>query len=74
MRHAPLSATGRHPVAMWWPPGRDAILAGMDISLPSDPNSIARFLDREADVELQHGHHARAEMLARRAAELRGLA
>jgi len=34
----------------------------------------ARWLDLEAGAELQHGHHARAEHLARRAAELRGQA
>ncbi len=32
----------------------------------------ARWLDLEAGAELQHGHHARAEHLARRAAEMRG--
>lgn len=31
----------------------------------------ARWLDLEAGAELQHGHHARAERLARQAAELR---
>lgn len=31
-------------------------------------------LDREADVEIQMGHHARAEFLAHRAAALRGAA
>lgn len=34
----------------------------------------ARRLDMEADAELQLGHHARAEYLALRAAELRGAA
>ncbi len=28
-------------------------------------------LDRWADIELQHGHHHRVELLAHRAAELR---
>jgi hypothetical protein len=32
----------------------------------------ARVLDRFADAELQQGHHAAAEHLANRAAELRG--
>jgi len=32
----------------------------------------ARWLDLEADVETQHGHHSRADRLSRRAAELRG--
>ena len=31
----------------------------------------ACWLDRMADMELQHGHHVRAEYLARRAAALR---
>jgi len=34
----------------------------------------AHWLDLETGAELQHGHHARAEHLARRAAELRGQA
>ena len=37
-------------------------------------DSNACWLDRLSDMELQHGHHARAEALALRAAELRGLA
>jgi hypothetical protein len=42
-------------------------------TLPTVPNSNARacVLDRLADIELQHGHHHRAEQLAQRAAELR---
>lgn len=42
------------------------------------PNTITQalsracMLDRLADMELQHGHHIRAEHLARRAAEMRG--
>jgi hypothetical protein len=32
----------------------------------------APILDRLADAELQHGHHARAEHLSRLAAEMRG--
>ena len=32
----------------------------------------ARWLDLEADVETQHGHHSRADLLSRRAADLRG--
>jgi hypothetical protein len=41
-------------------------------TLPATPNFNARacMLDRLADMELQHGHHHRAEQLARRAAEL----
>ncbi len=41
--------------------------------LPALPtfNSRACSLDRLADFELQHGHHVRAEQLARRAAEIR---
>ena len=31
----------------------------------------ARLLDRLADAELQHGHHAAAEQLSRRATEMR---
>ena len=34
----------------------------------------APILDRMADIELQHGHHARAEQLAQLAAEMRGAA
>jgi hypothetical protein len=33
---------------------------------------LARRLDLIANIELQHGHHARAEYLAVQAAELRG--
>jgi hypothetical protein len=36
------------------------------------PNARAAALDREADMELQHGHHCAAEFLAALAAELRG--
>lgn len=39
------------------------------LQLPIDQ---ARWFDLEAGVEMQHGHHAQAERLARRAAELRG--
>ncbi len=31
----------------------------------------ARWLDLEADVKTQHGHHSRGDLLSRRAAELR---
>ena len=41
---------------------------------PMLPAILARHLDREADAELSQGHHAAAERLAWRAAELRGLA
>ena len=34
----------------------------------------ARVLDRLADAELQHGHHAAGERLAHQAAEMRGVA
>lgn len=50
--------------------GRDTIVG----DIPHTAVSLARRLDREADCELQHGHIARAEMLAFRAAALRGLA
>lgn len=40
------------------------------LALGSSPLS-RQWLDRLADVELQHGHHATAERLANRAAELR---
>ncbi len=36
-----------------------------------DLSSLARRLDREADAELQQGHHRRAEHLARQAFDLR---
>ncbi|WP_159013232.1 hypothetical protein [Acidisoma sp. S159] len=36
-----------------------------------DHLAIANQLDREADVELAHGHHLRAEYLARHAHSLR---
>jgi hypothetical protein len=39
------------------------------VTFKFDPRAC--LLDRLADMELQHGHHHRAEMLARRAAELR---
>ena len=38
------------------------------------PVLSAALLDRLADAELQQGHHLAAEMLAARAAELRGAA
>ncbi len=37
----------------------------------SDLRVLARRLDREADAELQQGHHRRAEHLARQAFDLR---
>jgi hypothetical protein len=41
-------------------------------TLPTVPKSkaLACVLDRMADIELQHGHHHRAEQFALRAAEL----
>lgn len=38
------------------------------------PAARAAMLDRLADAELQHGHHAAAEQLARRAAAMREVA
>lgn len=38
------------------------------------PAACAAMLDRLADVELQHGHHAAAEHLARQAAAMREVA
>lgn len=40
----------------------------------SAPAMCPARLDRLADFELQQGHHLAAELLARRAAELRGAA
>ena len=47
---------------------------GRTMNVMLDADSRARWLDPEAAVELQHGHHDRAEMLALRAAEMRGQA
>lgn len=38
------------------------------------PSARAAVLDRLADAELQHGHHATAEHLARQAAAIREIA
>ncbi len=38
----------------------------------SQAPALAAVLDRLADAELQHGHHAQAEYLARQAAAIRG--
>lgn len=38
---------------------------------PTTPAARAALLDRLADLELQHGHHATAEHLARQAAAVR---
>ena len=38
---------------------------------PTFQRITARLLDRLADAELQHGHHAAAEQLSRRATEMR---
>ncbi len=54
------------------PPGRDATSRGMTTAPLTLPMDQARRLDLEADAELQHGHIARAEHLARQAAALRG--
>ena len=35
------------------------------------PAALAAMFDRLADLELQHGHHATAEYLARKAAAVR---
>ncbi len=58
--------------------GRDSMTFGMQHTLkPTKSRSFtlnldpARRLDMEAAIELQHGHIQAAEMLARRAAELR---
>ncbi len=64
-------------------PGFSFFISGTE--QPADTTRVARkqdfahsarlsalILDRLADAELQHGHHARAEQLAHRAAELRG--
>ena len=51
-------------------PSKRVIQISRDDMLPS--MELARHLDREADVELSQGHHAAAERLAWRAAELRG--
>ena len=54
------------------PLGRDATLALMPTPICLPPLDLALRLMREADVELFAGHHAAAERLAHRAAELRG--
>jgi hypothetical protein len=68
-----------HPMHYFRPHAECFVPAGL-----SEPTSLAlpgafrsmreltpRVLDRLADAELQHGHHGRAEALARLAAELR---
>lgn len=55
--------------------GRDGRFGGARCRIPpliAYPLDLARRLDREADAELGMGHHAAAERLATRAAELRG--
>lgn len=54
--------------------GRDATFPSMPypIRLHVQPLDLAQRLLREADAELFAGHHAAAERLAHRAAELRG--
>ena len=56
--------------------GRDATLAITlnQICKPQPSLDLALRLMREADAELFAGHHAAAERLAHRAAELRGWA
>ena len=58
----------------WQSPGRDAMAGRMSpaISLPLLSMDQARRLLLESDAEMQAGHHAAAERLAHRAAELRG--
>ena len=53
--------------------GRDGSVVVMKHNLPRLTVAIdlPRRLDMEAAIELQHGHVAAAEMLARRAADLR---
>ncbi len=54
------------PLCISAAPGLNEIVRAMP------PAILARHLDREADAELSQGHHAAAERLAWRAAELRG--
>ncbi len=53
--------------------GRDGSVVVMKHNLPrlSVVIDLPRRLDMEAAIELQHGHIQAAEMLARRAAEMR---
>ena len=52
--------------------GSHGAAASRDSTLPVMQTDHARHLDRQADAELFAGHHAAAERLAWRAAELRG--
>ena len=60
--------------AGWPSQGRDGTARRMfsPIALPFPRMDLARRLDLEAGAELVLGHHAAAERLAHRAAELRG--
>ena len=42
------------------------------INLRAVGSVTALIIDRLADIELQHGHHERADQLSRLAAEMRG--